>query len=402
MPLFKCKIIDKDNIKQTVIREAQDELTLRADMKRDGFYLSRVTQIREKKKSLLFAVSSKVKHNEVINFLRQFAVMVKSGIPISDCISSLRTQKFSPAFQKVLQELHFDIESGVLLSEAFAKHPKVFPKFFVNMVAIGEASGSLDTVLSSMATYYENDRRIRRKAKSAMVYPSILLVMIFVITLFINLFVLPRFESIINELGGEVPQITRIVMGISRFLQDYIFIIIPVLTVLIFGIVMFFMKTKKGRYIADVLVLKIPIIKNIQLNLITARFAKAFVILLSSGMGMVECLENLRKMLGNQVFYNKFGYTIEEVKRGRPLATSMSDTKMFPDMLTQMIRVGEESGDIEEVLSSTGAFFDESVEASIAKATAALEPIIIVILGIVVAVVIISVLIPMFSLMNSI
>ena len=401
MPLFKCKVINSSGQRQTVIREATDELALKAQIRQDQIHMLSFTVVKEEKENEFFAVSSKVKFNEVILFLRQFSVMLKAGIPISDCLNNLHKQKFSVPFRNVLQAVYLDVESGVLLSGAFAKHPKVFPRFFVSMVGIGEVSGTLDKVMTNMADYYENDRKIKKKASSAMVYPTLLICMIFVVVLFLCLFVLPQFKTTISQLGGEVPEITLIVMGVSEFIQDYIFIIIPGLAILIFAIAMFF-KTKKGRYVKDVLMFNLPIISQIEKNLITARFSRAFVILLGSGMNMIDILENLRKMLGNEVFTRKFDYTIEEVKRGRRIASSIEATRLFPQMLTEMINIGEKSGNIEEVLESTGSYFDEQVENSIAKAVATIEPIAIILLGAVVALVVLSVLIPMMSMMNAV
>lgn len=401
MPFYKCKVVDSLNQKKTVIREAEDEVVLKANVRADGLFLARYSLIKEKTQSTFFSVSSRVKKVEVINFLRQFAVMVKAAIPINDCINTLRAQKFTPAFKKVLQRVYFDIESGVLLSEAFRKHPKVFPSFFVNMVSIGEASGSLDRVLASMADYYENDRKIKRKARSSMVYPAVLLCLSFVVVIFINMFILPRFKETIDELGGEVPQITVTVMAISKFFQDYFYVLIPAVAAFVFLIWLFF-RTQKGQYVKDFLLFHLPVIGKVQRDLITARFAKAFIILLDSGMTMVDCLENLKKMLGNKVFAEKFNFTIEEVKRGRRIAPSLAATKLFPDMLTEMINVGEHSGNIEEVLRSSSNYFDECVESSISRAISMLEPLMIIILGVIVAVVILAVLVPMIALMNSI
>lgn len=401
MPLYRCKVINSSGQRQTVIREATDELSLKAQIRKDQIHMLNYKVVKEKKENEFFAISSKVKFNEVITFLRQFSVMLKAGIPISDCLNNLHKQKFSVPFRNVLQAVYLDVESGVLLSAAFGKHPKVFPRFFVSMVGIGEVSGTLDKVMTNMADYYENDRKIKKKASSAMVYPTLLICMIFVVIVFLCLFVLPQFESTITQLGGEVPKITQIVMSVAEFIQDYIFILLPGLAILIFLIVMFF-KTKKGRYVKDVLMFKLPIVSKIEKNLITARFSRAFVILLGSGMNMIDILENLRKMLGNEVFTRRFDYTIEEVKRGKRIASSIEATRLFPPMLTEMINVGEKSGNIEEVLESTGSYFDEQVENSIAKAVATIEPIAIITLGLVVALVVISVLVPMMSMMNAV
>ncbi|HQL12059.1 MAG TPA: type II secretion system F family protein [bacterium] len=401
MPLFKCTVLNTLGEKEVIYHEAADDVVLKAELKLNKMHVLKTKVVKEKKENEFLALSSKVKADEFTNFLRQFAVMVNAGIPISDCMNSLRSQKFSKPLRVVLQKIYYDIESGILLSEAFEKHPKVFPSFFVSMVAIGEVSGSLDNVLLSMADYYENDRKIKKKAKSAMVYPTVLLVLVFAVLLFVMLFILPSFESTINELGGEVPTITRVMMSISHFIQNKIYIIIPVIVVVFIAIKLFF-KTKKGKYIRDYLLFRLPIVGKVQRNLITSRFAKAFVILLGSGMNLIDCLENLKKMLGNEVFSRKFNFTIEEVKRGRRLAPSIEATKLFPSILTEMINVGEETGNIEDVLVATSSYFDELVESSISKAIASLEPVMIISIGGIVAIVILSVLVPIISLMGSI
>ena len=401
MPLFKCTVLNTLGEKEVVYLEAVDDVVLKAELKLNKMHVLKTKVVKEKKENEFLALSSKVKADEFTNFLRQFAVMVNAGIPISDCMNSLRSQRFSKPLRVVLQKIYYDIESGILLSEAFEKHPKVFPSFFVSMVAIGEASGSLDKVLLSMADYYENDRKIKKKAKSAMVYPTVLLVLVFAVLVFVMLFILPSFESTINELGGEVPTITRVMMSISHFIQNKIFIIIPVIVVVFIAIKLFF-KTKKGKYIRDYLLFRLPIVGKVQRNLITSRFAKAFAILLGSGMNLIDCLENLKKMLGNEVFSRKFNFTIEEVKRGRRLAPSIEATKLFPSILTEMINVGEETGNIEDVLVATSSYFDELLESSISKAIASLEPVMIISIGGIVAIVILSVLVPIISLMGSI
>ncbi len=344
---------------------------------------------------------NKVKFNEVIMFYRQFAVMLKAGIPISDCLHNLEKQNFTKAFKKVIKSVYLDVDTGVYLSEAFARHSKVFPKFFISMVSIGEVSGTLDEIMTNMADYYENDRKIKKKVSSAMVYPTLLMIMIVLVVVFLCIFVLPQFEATIRQLGGDVPQITLIVMGVSKFVKEYILVILLGVSVLILTVSLL-LKTQKGQYVKDVLKFKLPIFSKVEKNLITARFSKAFVTLLGSGMNMIDILENLRKMLGNKYFESKFNYAIDEVRRGRRIAPSIEDTNLFPQMLTEMINVGENSGNLEEVLESTGSYFDTQVENAIAKTVALIEPIAIVLLGFVVAFVVLSVLVPIISMMNSI
>ncbi|MDY4788912.1 MAG: type II secretion system F family protein [Bacilli bacterium] len=401
MLLYNCKVLDELGQNKIIVKEANDEVSLRALLKRDNYILLSATVIKEKKPNTFLAVRSKVPFNEVVSFLREFSIMVKASISIADSLNVLRKQKFSKIFQKVLSEIYNDVMSGVILSEAFRKHPKVFPNFFINMVAIGEESGSLDTVLSSMADYYENDRRIKRKVKGAMVYPIIVSVLIIVVILFMTLFVLPQFESTINELGGDIPTLTRVIMNISEFFVNNIFIIIPAILAVVLIIILYF-KTESGKYSKDYLKLHLPILGTVQKNLITSRFTKAFIILLESGMNITDAMENVSKMLDNKLFEEKFRYSIEEVKRGKRIAKSIENTKIFPLMLTEMINVGEKSGDLEGVLKSTSRYFEDMVESSITKATAALEPLMIITLGVIVGVVILAIFLPIISLMQNI
>jgi len=402
MPSYQCKIIDNIGTRKTVYVDALDAATLKAKIKNENSVLLNYSLVKEKKVNTFFAVSSKVKRTELIAFFRQFSVMIKASIPISSSLNSLKKQAYSKAFKNVLDEVYLDVQAGLLLSEAFEKHKKVFPEFFTKMVAIGEVTGSLDTVLENMADYYENDRKVKNKVKGALTYPIILLVLILAVLVFLTMVVLPQFESMINELGGNVPTITKIVMSTSTFIKNNFLKIVLITFIVIASIILLIKKTKKGRYAWDFLKLHIPLIGTVNKYLVTSRFSKAFIILLNSGMNMSDCLDNLLKMLDNQVFKQKFKYSVEEVKRGKRIAQSIDNIKLFPQMLIEMIDVGEKSGNIETVLISTSTYFDECVEQSIAKATASLEPIMIVVLGGVVAIVILSVLLPMISLMQSI
>ncbi len=401
MALYKCEVLNDLGQKKVLVKDAIDETSLKAYLKRDKYVLIKATLIVEKEPNVFFSVSSKVKISEVVVFLRQFSVMVNASISISDALNALKTQKFSKAFQKVIMEIHHDVFSGLLLSEALAKHKKVFPEFFVQMVAIGEVSGSLDSVLSSMADYYEKDQKIKKKAKSAMVYPTILLVLVLAVVLFMSFVILPQFSKMFADFGGKIPKFTTVVLTVSEFIRTKIFIIVGVVLAIVLVFFIYF-KTKIGRITFDYLKLHFPFVGKINTNLITARFTRAFVILLQSGMNITDCMENLTKILSNKFFSDKFKYSIDEVKRGKKIAKSIENTNMFPKMLTEMINVGEKTGNLEEVLMSTTNFFDSQVEASIAKATAALEPIMILILGGLVAIVLLSVYLPMIDLMNQI
>ena len=401
MALFDCKVLNDVGKREHLIREAANENRLRIILKGEKYILLKATRIKEKQPNLFLAVSSKVKPQEVILFFRQFSVMINASISISDSLNALKQQNFTKPFQKILMDIHNDILSGLLLSDAFAKHPDIFPSFFSQMVAIGEVSGGLDVVLNSMANYYENEQRIKKKAKAAMVYPLILLFMIAAVVIFLSIMILPTFSKMFADFAGDVPKITKFILTISEFIRiNLVYIIL--FSIFVVLVIMIFFTTRVGKEVQDFLKIHIPILNTVTKATLTSRFTRAFIILLRSGMLITDCMDNLTRILDNRVYQNKFEYAISEVKRGKRIAESIEKTNLFPKMLTEMIAVGEKSGNLEEVLESTALFFDDQVESAIARATAALEPVMILVLGVVVAGVLLSVYLPMIDLMNQI
>lgn len=401
MAIYKCEIINEKGKKKTKTYNAVDDVDLKLQLKEKGEVLVKYKIVPEKKYSSFFTLSLSVKRAEVVTFLRQFAVMVTSGIPVDESLSALRMQNFSKGMIEKISKVYSDIVSGVTLSEAFRFHKDIFPEFFCNMLQIGELSGSLDIVLESIADYYENDEKTKKKAKTSMIYPIILVVMIFAITLFMSFIILPKFADMFEEFGGEIPKITQVVLAVASFVRNYIFVILGAIVLLVLIAIIFF-KTKKGKLTKDWLSIHLPIIGRINRSVITARFSRAFTILLKSGMNLTTCLENLINILGNNIYQKHFKNVIDNVKRGKTIAKSMEDEKIFDKLLVQMIKIGEKSGNLEGVLESTTGFFDNQVDTDINKAISLMEPIIIVILGGVVAIVLLSIYVPMIQLMNTI
>jgi type IV pilus assembly protein PilC len=401
MPLYDYKAQHPDG---TVVQSemiALDERDLKMLLKKQGLFLVDSKEHKEKKPNTFFALSSKVKTNDVITFMRQLAVMIDAGVQIEDAINTLKNQESSPAFKTILMSVHNDLLEGIYLSEAFGKFPKVFPGFFKNMILIGELSGSLDIVLNKLADYYEKDRKIRGKAKSAMVYPTFLFVLIITVFIFLTVFIVPQFESMLNEVGGEMPFITVMILRISEFVTLYFPFILTGLILIVLLVLLFF-RTKKGRYVKDALKLKLPLIKPISHYLITARFARGFGVLVASGMSIMDSIETIGRLMENKVFEKRFMYAIDEVKRGKRIAKSIKKLNFFPPMMTEMIGVGEKTGSLDEVLETTAVYYDEKLEQAIEKATAAMEPLLIIIAGGMVGTVILSIFLPIISIMGSI
>jgi type IV pilus assembly protein PilC len=401
MPLYqyKAQMVDGKVVSDKKI--AVDERDLKSILRNDNLFLMEAEEVVEKKKSVFFSVRSSVSKSAVTTFMRQLSVMISSGVSVEDAISTLKFQESSVPFRNILTNIHDDLLKGVFLSDAFAKYPKIFPAFFKNMIYIAELSGSLDMVLVKLADYYERDRKIKGKAKSAMVYPMFLLALIVVVFVFLMVFIIPQFEDMLGELGGEMPLITQIIIDASRFVTlNFPFILTGGLLLILFVFVFF--KTKRGRLTKDYLKLKLPIIKNVTYYLITARFARGFGVLVASGMSIMDSIETIGKLMENKVFEKKFEYAVGEVKRGKRIARSIANLKFFPVMLTEMIAVGEKTGNLDNVLESTANFYDDKLEQSIEKATSALEPLLIIFAGGMVGIVILSIFLPIISLMGSI
>ena len=398
---YKCKVYDDKGKKKTVKMLAENESQLKVNLAQQGYYLETYKEIPIKKPNAFFTMTRSIKRSEVVVFLRQFSVMLNSGISIDDTLNALRLQNYSAGLKQVLDRIYTEVVSGNLLSKAFRERLDVFPEFFCNMIEIGELSGTLDSVFSSMADYYENDEKLKNKARSTLAYPMILVVLIVGVILFMTYFILPKFEDMFGEFEGDIPTISKIVFGIGTFIRTNMLYIVLVLASIVVILFIYF-KTPAGRRTKDRLALKLPVIGKINNATITARFARAFSILLASGMNITNCMENLVNILQNTVYVKHFKEAMQEVIRGKTIAVSLKNAKVFNPLLVQMVSVGEKSGNLEEVLNSTTAFFDDQVDTTINKAIALLEPVTIILLGGVVAIVLLSIYVPMIELMDQI
>lgn len=401
MAIYKYKGIDEKGKIISNTEQADDITELKRILKQKNIILSEYVQLKEKRRSNFFAVSSKAKKGEFVTFCKQFSIMLKAGISIADCLNTLRRQKFSTVFKNDISSAYEEVLKGSLLSEAFEKHPKNFPDYFISMVYVGELSGSLSQVLVRAAAYYDNDLKNKAKVKSAMMYPMFLTIMVVAIFFLLMVFVLPNFKSTLEGAGQELPGLTVAVMAMSDFIiANFLWIIIGLVAVILFCFV-FFKKTNKGKYVGSAIMMKIPVFKAIKINTITTRFGQSFAILLSSGMQVFDAMKVMPRIINDKYFEKKFVYAIEEVNNGKRLSRALENTQIFPPMLIQMVSVGENTSSLEEVLDVVGDYYNAVLFTSIQKATSLLEPISILILGVVVLIIIMSVMLPMFGMVNA-
>lgn len=390
--------LEKQKIKGTFI--AKDEKDLGEQLAKQGLFLLNAKPYSGDTPNAFFTLGTgKATIAELTNFSRQFSIMLNTHIPILDCLDILRHQHYSAYFKKVLDVVYDDVKSGLLLSDALDKHNKVFPHFFRSMVHIGEQSGKLDMVLVSMADYYEKDREVKRKVKSAMSYPIMLLCMAIGIIALMFALVIPKFKETLTQMDVEITGITKVVYDIYDFLVIYWGLIVS--GIMILGIILFvFGLTEKGKYVYDVLKLKLPLIKKIQMNMITARFARGFGLLLSSGMDLSDALGAIEIVMGNRYMTKRFHEAAENVRHGVSITVAFDSYKLFPQMMIQMISIGERTATLDEVLLRSCAYFDSQVETSLNSITSKIQPVMLLTIGGIVGTLFIAVYAPLLSMMN--
>ncbi len=402
MPIYKYTAFDltRQKIKGKFIAPNEKELALQ--LARRNLYLISATEYKGGTPSSFFTLGTgKVKMQELTSFCRQFAILLTSGIEVVGCLEILWNQSFSRYFKSILQVICDDVKSGEMLGKALEKHKKVFPSFFISMVNVGEAGGSLDVIFVSLADYYEGDAAVKRKIKSATTYPMMLGVMTIAIVILMLAFVVPMFKNAMSSMEVEVEGFTAAVYAVSDFMVAYWQILLVCLILIVGGLVLFFM-TSAGKKFRDAVKVKIPFVRKITLNVAAARFARAFSILLSSGMDTVAALETTGIILDNHYLEEKFRRAVDEVRRGMTITKAFQKYHLFPPLLIQMVAVGESSNTLDEVLTRSCRFFDEQVEISLNGLSSRLQPIMLAIMGVVVGLLFLAVYSPMLSIMTNI
>lgn len=343
--------------------------------------------------------TGKVSISELTGFCRQFSIMLNTHIPILDCLDILKNQPYSSFFRSVISVIYEEVKGGVLLSEALEKQAKVFPDFFRSMVKVGELSGKLDIVFNSLSDYYEKDSEIRRKAKSAMSYPLMLGMMTLGIVILMLIVVIPTFRETLTKLEVEVTGLTAAVYAISDFMLSYWqYLLAGLLVIVLLGVLVG--RTEFVGYYIDVLKLKLPFLKTVQLNMITSRFARAFALLLSSGMDLNEALYSTEIVIGNRYLLEKYQKASDAVRSGMSLTNAFESFSLFPSMMIQMITIGEKTNSLDDVLTRSCSFFDTQVETSLNSITNKIQPIMLIIMGAVIGTLFLAVYSPMISIMT--
>lgn len=349
------------------------------------------------------SIGNKVKSRDLVIFTRQLSTMVSAGVPLARALSTLQTQSDSKYFREVIESITKDVEGGRPLADAFGRYPNVFSEVYVNMVRAGEAAGILDKILKRLAEQNEKQASIHKKIVSAMMYPTVIMCIMIVAFFFIMIYLMPKISSIIQSLtpGAQLPIQTRILLGVSHVMQHYAAIFVPAIIVLVIFILRY-IKTPKGKYQFHLFLLKFPILSTVIRKIAIARFARTFASLMSAGVSVLESLDVTGAAIGNKVIEAELKAAAVEVKNGKQLSETLAKSKNFPPIISQMLAVGEETGQIDTILEKVADFYDEEVDATIEGLSSIIEPILIVILGSVVGLIAASVMGPIASLNKNI
>ncbi len=358
-----------------------------------------VVKVQQAPKQLKLSFGAGISTRDVVIFTRQFATMINSGLPLVQALDILAEQTDNKALKDVTRAVVYDVESGQTLADALRKHPKAFSDLYVNMVAAGEAGGILDTILLRLATFMEKNDALVRRVKGAMIYPAVIFSVMAIAVVIMLLFVIPVFQNMFSSLGGQLPLPTRIVIALSDFLKHYWWAMGLALVLIVVGTRRYY-KTPSGRLNLDKLLLAMPVLGDVLRKSAVSRFTRTLGTLIASGVSILDGLEITAKTAGNRVIHDAVMESRNSIAGGETIAAPLQKSKVFPPMVISMIAVGEQTGGLDEMLSKIADFYDEEVDAAVANLLAAMEPIMIVLLGGVVGGMIIAMYLPIFNMIN--
>ncbi len=396
MPVFVWKGTKSSGEIQKGEIEAQDEQAVRRLLRQQRISPSK---IKPKSKDLLENIAffqKKVLPKDIVIFTRQLSTMIDAGLPLIQGLEILASQQENKTFKKILMDTKLDVESGSTFADALKKHPKQFDRLFCNMIAAGEMGGILDDVLKRLADYMEKALRLKRKVKGALTYPIVVLAISAMVIGVILIFVIPVFERMFADFGGALPLPTQMVVNLSSFVKSYSLLTIGVVAVLVFLFKKYY-KTEKGKRIVDGLVLKSPVFGQLLKKVAVAKLTRTLGTLIDSGVPILETLNVAAGTSGNKVVEEAIYNVRSSISEGRTIAQPLSESGIFPDMVVQMISVGETTGALDQMLNKIADFYDEEVETAVDALTSMIEPFMIVFLGGTVGSIIVAMYLPIFK-----
>jgi type IV pilus assembly protein PilC len=400
MPLYEYTA---RNAQSGQIQKGQLEVASQAEV---SAYLRKnrlmLVSVREAPKSINISFGKqRIKTRDLVIFTRQFATMINAGLPLVQALTILAQQTENKSLADVTRAVVYDVESGNTLADAFSKHPSAFPALYVNMVAAGEAGGILDTILLRLATFLEKSDALMRKVKGALVYPAVIMSVAGIAIAILLIFVIPVFQAMFASVNMELPLPTRIVIGLSNALIHFWWAAIGVVAGMMFAIRRYY-ASPSGHKNIDALLLKAPVLGDLLRKSAVSRFTRTLGTLISSGVSILEGLEITAKTAGNMVVHDAVMASRHSIAGGETIAAPLEKSKVFPPMVISMIAVGEQTGGLDEMLSKIADFYDEEVDVAVGALLSLMEPIMIVVLGVIVGGMVVSMYLPIFDMMNAV
>jgi type IV pilus assembly protein PilC len=400
MAAYTYSAINSTGLELTGNIHAPDRDAAREQLRVRGLLAQSLVELPASGEQSVRTAFKKIKPKALQVFSRQFATMIDAGLSVVSALVVLEEQTEDKYLAAVVKELRADVEGGLLLSQAMGRHPKVFSRLYIAMVEAGEAAGILDTVLDRVAFQIEKETAIKRRVKSAMIYPTMVMIFATLVLIGMLMFLVPIFVKIFQDLGGELPTLTQWVVNISDFLRANYYFVFPAIGAFIFGLRKA-KRTEKGRRVWDRIKLKVPMkIGAVVLKVTMARFSRTLSTLIAAGVDIIKALEITGQTAGNWVVEEALADVRNKVQEGVPIAEPLANNPVFPPMVAHMIRIGEETGELEKMLGKVADFYEEEVDASISALTSIIEPLMMIGVGCMVGVIIISMYLPMFKMLT--
>ncbi len=399
MPLYKWegKTL-KGSIKKGEM-EAPSEAALRIHLRQQNIIPTKIST-KGKEIQLSFSFRKKVPRRSIAIFTRQLATMIDAGLPLVQSLDILASQQENKTFKNIIREIREDVEGGSTFAGALKKHPAVFDDLYTNLVVAGEEGGILDNILTRLSNYIEKAEALKKKVKSAMIYPAIIVTVAVLVVIILMLFVIPVFETMFKSAGQSLPLPTLVVLAISKFIQRYILVFIPALILFVFLFRKFY-RTEAGRTLVDRLTLKVPVFGMLLKKVAVARFARTLGTLVSSGVPILDGLQIVSRTAGNRTIETAILQARASIREGETIAEPLGRSGIFPPMVIQMISVGESTGALDAMLGKIADFYDDEVDVAVSNLTSLLEPFLMIFLGVVIGGVVISMYLPIFQMASA-
>ncbi|MEO5588325.1 MAG: type II secretion system F family protein [Gemmatimonadaceae bacterium] len=381
---------------RTATLEAQSRDDVIAQLRRQRLNVVKIDETTPKKPR-----QGRIKMRDIVILTRQFSTMINAGLPLVQAMTILAEQSENKSLSDIMRRVVFDVESGNTVADALGKHPAAFSNLYVNMVAAGEAGGILDTILMRLAAFMEKNDALIRKVKGAMIYPGVIMSVAGIAITVLLIFVIPVFENLFSSAGLALPLPTRIVMGASRFLKSYWYVVLAAIAMAVF-LYKRYVATSDGRLRVDRIMLSIPVLGDVLRKSAVSRFTRTLGTLVSSGVSILDGLEITAKTAGNRVVQDAIMESRSSIAGGDTIAAPLKKSGVFPPMVISMISVGEQTGGLDEMLSKIADFYDEEVDAAVSNLLSLLEPVMIVFLGIVVGGMVVAMYLPIFDMINAV